>query len=98
MPAKDGEQAEPGDLELDEDRVDAAVLAVLLLTAHQQGKGEPWRVWKGVDWEATDRLHEKGYIGDPVSKAKSVVLTEAGFARRRALLRQLCGPADGGDD
>ena len=95
LPPEAGGKAEPGDFDLDRDldpdRVDAAVLAVLLLTAHQQAKGDAWRVWKGVDWEAADRLHEKGYITDPKSKAKSVMLTEAGFAEGRALLRQLCG-------
>jgi predicted transcriptional regulator len=29
-------------------------------------------------WEVLDRLYEKGYIGDPKGKAKSVILTEAG--------------------
>ena len=32
--------------------------------------------WKSLPWEVTDRLHKKGLIGDPKSKAKSVVLTE----------------------
>ena len=91
LPPKDGGKAAPGDLDLDPDRVDAAVLAVLLLTAHQQSKGDAWRSWKNLSWEATDRLYEKGYIGNPASKAKSVMLTEAGFAEGRALLRQLCG-------
>ncbi|MDZ7714246.1 MAG: DUF6429 family protein [Rhodovibrio sp.] len=52
---------------------------------------DAWRSWKGVDWNATDRLYEKGYISDPKSKAKSVMLTHAGFERGRALLRELCG-------
>jgi hypothetical protein len=98
LPAKEGGHAEPGPLDLDEDRVDAVALAVLLLTAHQQGKGEPWRVWKGIDWDAADRLHEKGYIADPKSKAKSVVVTEAGYERGRELLRRLCGRGGGGHD
>jgi predicted transcriptional regulator len=29
-------------------------------------------------WEVLDRLYEKGYIGDPKGKSKSVVFTEAG--------------------
>jgi hypothetical protein len=71
------------------------VLAVLLLTAHRQGKGDAWRVWKGVDWEAADRLHEKGCIAAPTSKAKSVMLTEAGYERGRALLARPCGREPG---
>ena len=31
-----------------------------------------------MDWDAMDRLHDKGYIGNPKSKAKSVTLTEEG--------------------
>jgi len=34
------------------------------------------RAWKGFDWDAMERLHHKGYITDPVDKARSVVLTE----------------------
>jgi hypothetical protein len=97
LPPEAGGQAAPGALDLDDDRVDAIALAALLLTAHQQAKGDAWRSWKNLSWEATDRLYEKGYIGDPASKAKSVMLTEAGYDRGRALLRQLCG-RDGGDD
>jgi hypothetical protein len=97
LPPEAGGQAAPGDLDLDDDRVDAVALAALLLTAHRQSKTDAWRSWKNLSWAATDRLYEKGYIGDPASKAKSVILTEAGYERGRALLRQLCG-RDGGDD
>ena len=34
--------------------------------------------WKSHDWDALHRLHEKGYIENPVSKNKSVGLTEEG--------------------
>ena len=50
-----------------------AALAILSLTLHDGG-----RVWKGLDWNLMDRLYEKGWIVDSRSKAKSVVLTEAG--------------------
>ena len=90
-PEAGGAAREDGPLDLDPDRIDAAVLAVLLLTAHRRGKTDEWRAWKGVSWEATDRLYEKGYIADPQSKAKSLCLTHAGFERGRALLAQLCG-------
>ena len=96
LPPKAGGAARvDGPLDLDPDRVDAAVLAVLLLTAHQGDKLDAWRSWKNVSWEATDRLYQKGYISDPKSKSKSVMLTHAGFERGRALLRALCG-RDGG--
>jgi hypothetical protein len=57
----------------DQDKVDEMVLALLWLTNTGDG-----RAWKGHDWDAMDRLHAKGYILDPKSKAKSVVLTEDG--------------------
>ncbi|MBW1704575.1 MAG: hypothetical protein JRJ86_05365 [Deltaproteobacteria bacterium] len=61
-------------MEYDKDRVDEMVLALLYLTTHDQGT----RAWKGMDWAAMDRLHDKGYIGNPKTKAKSVTLTEKG--------------------
>ena len=49
--------------------------------------------WKGHDWDALNRLHEKGYIEDPVSKNKSVGLTGAGRARSEELFYKLFGKA-----
>jgi hypothetical protein len=70
--------------ELDEDAIDNAVLALMYLTLHDGG-----RAWKSFDWDALNRLHEKGMIGNPVSKAKSVVLTEEDEARSKDLFEQL---------
>jgi Domain of unknown function (DUF6429) len=71
-------------MELDTNKIDDAVLALLFLGLHESD-----RVWKGFDWESMNRLHEQGYISDPRSKTKSVVLTEEGLARSRQLLEQL---------
>jgi Domain of unknown function (DUF6429) len=49
------------------------------------------RAWKGHDWETLDRLHTQGYISEPRSKAKSVVLSEAGERRARELFAQYFG-------
>jgi mRNA-degrading endonuclease toxin of MazEF toxin-antitoxin module len=65
-----------GDLRTEE--VDEAVLALLYLNAFED-HGQ-LRSWKTFDWDAMDRLHERGLIGDPKSKAKSVPLTADGFA------------------
>jgi hypothetical protein len=73
-------------MDYDPDRVDEAVLALLYLTLHQDG-----RAWKSFDWDALNRLHEKGLIGNPVSKAKSVVVTEEGEAEARRLFQKLFG-------
>lgn len=70
----------------DTERIDEAVLALLYLTLH-----DDFRAWKGHDWDALDRLHRKGMIGDPVGKAKSVMLTEAGLAESARLFAKLFG-------
>jgi hypothetical protein len=36
-----------------------------------------------------NRLHEKGFIFDPVSKAKSVALTEEGLVESKRLFQEL---------
>ncbi|MFZ1032226.1 MAG: DUF6429 family protein, partial [Candidatus Acidiferrales bacterium] len=46
------------------------------------------RAWKGQDWEVMDRLHKKGYISDPKSKAKSVIMTEDGARRAKKLFQK----------
>ena len=60
-------------MEIDTDKIDEAVLALLYLTLH-----DGVRAWKGHDWDALDRFHRKGLIYDPVGKTKSVVFTDAG--------------------
>jgi hypothetical protein len=55
---------------------------------------EEWRAWKGFDWDAMSRLHEKGFISDPVGKAKSIVFTETGRAEARRLLIELFGVSE----
>jgi len=74
------------EMEYDKDKVDEMVLALLYLTTYEERFGA--RAWKGQDWDAMDRLFEKGYILDPRSKAKSVVLTEDGVKRSRELFQQ----------
>jgi uncharacterized protein DUF6429 len=75
-------------MDLDHSKIDDAVLALLSLGLH-----DGVRAWKGFDWNAMDRLHERGYISDPRSKAKSVVFTEEGLERSRQLLESLFGLA-----
>lgn len=50
------------------------------------------RAWKGMSWEATDRLHEKGLIEDPKSKAKSMLLTPEGRKAAEEALWRLFAP------
>jgi hypothetical protein len=69
---------------VDKDRIDDAVLALLHLGLHDK-----CRAWKGFDWTVMNRLHEKGFINDPVGKAKSVVFTDEGLRRSEELFREL---------
>ncbi|MES2159726.1 MAG: DUF6429 family protein [Pseudomonadota bacterium] len=73
-------------MNLDPQKIDDAILALLQLGLHE---GD--RVWKTFDWDAMNRLHAKGLISEPVGKAKSVVLTEHGMAESSRLLEQLFG-------
>ena len=53
------------------------------------GLHDRYRAWKGFDWGAMDRLHEKGFISNPAGKAKSVVFTEEGLREAERLFREL---------
>lgn len=70
-------------MELDTEKIDETVLGLLYLTLHDQS-----RAWKSMDWDALARLHEKGFIGDPANKAKSVVLTDAGLREAARLFKK----------
>ena len=71
-------------MEIDRDKIDEAILALLWLTLHDER-----RAWKGFDWDALERLHARGPIADPVNKAKSVVLTDEGLRQSEELFRAL---------
>jgi hypothetical protein len=73
-------------MDLDTDKIDNAVLALLVLGLHDGA-----RAWKGFDWEAMNRLHERGYITDPRTRAQSVVFTDEGLSRAERLLAELFG-------
>jgi len=67
-------------MQLNTEKIDEATLALLYLGLHQQN-----RAWKGFDWEAMERLHQKGLISDPVGTARSVVFTEEGLKESQRL-------------
>lgn len=77
----------------DTDKIDEAVLALLYLGLHDV---DPFsgRCWKSFDWDAMNRLHEKGLISDPKSKAKSVLLDSAGLAAAEKAFEKLFGKTD----
>lgn len=69
---------------VDWERVDEVAIAIMLLGLH-----EGWRTWKGFDWDVLGRLHDKGFITDPKSKAKSVIFTEKGLEKSQRLFEKL---------
>lgn len=70
-------------MEINEEKIDEAVLALLHLTLHDGG-----RAWKSFDWGAMNRLHEKGLIENPVGKAKSIQFTEDGLKESEHLFQK----------
>ncbi|MBD3242904.1 MAG: hypothetical protein GF331_20090 [Chitinivibrionales bacterium] len=79
-------------MDYDVDRVDEVVLALLNLTSFKFGPG--WSAWKGHDWDVLDRLHSRGFISNPRSRAKSVRLTEDGRRRSQELFQELFALGD----
>ena len=69
---------------LNTDKIDDTALALLYLTLHDGS-----RAWKGFDWDVLGRLHDKGMIDDPTGKPKSVVFTQQGLARAKALFEEM---------
>ncbi|ABO57962.1 hypothetical protein WK23_08475 [Burkholderia vietnamiensis] len=70
-------------MNIDTAAIDDAVLALLYLTLHDHN-----RAWKSFNWDALNRLYECGLIGDPVNKAKSVILTDDGLRESERLFKQ----------
>jgi hypothetical protein len=77
-------------MESDIDKIDEVTLALLSLGIHQEDAYGA-RAWKGFDWDTLNRLHQKGYIGDPVNKSKSVVMTPEGVEKSRELFEKYFG-------
>ncbi|ABE40658.1 hypothetical protein HUU61_08565 [Rhodopseudomonas palustris] len=76
-------------MEFDADKIDDATLALLYLTLHDGS-----RAWKGHDWDALDRLHDKRLIGNPRGNLKSLVFTDEGLRRARELFETMFGKKD----
>lgn len=70
-------------MKFNNEKIDRAVLALLYLGRHDES-----RAWKGFDWDAMNRLHQKGYIFDPIGRSKSVVFTEAGLHEAERLFKE----------
>ena len=73
-------------MKYDKNKIDEMALALMHLTTFKDEFGV--RAWKSIDWEALDRLHEKGFISNPKSKSKSVCLTEKGAKLSEKLFKK----------
>lgn len=74
-------------MEYDKDKVDELTLALLYLVIHDEDEHGA-RAWKGFDWDTMNRLYEKGFIGNPISKAKSVTVTPEGCKKAKELFEK----------
>jgi hypothetical protein len=79
-------------MEYDKDKVDDLVLALMYLGMFSERSVQ--RAWKSFDWDALDRLHEKGYISNPKSAAKSVVMSDTGAKLAENLFKKHFGIVD----
>jgi len=74
-------------MELDEGKIDRAVIALLYLGLNR----DLGRAWKSFDWAAMNRLFEAELISDPKSKNKTIFFTEKGEAEAKQHLKDLFG-------
>ena len=81
--------------EFDINKAAEMTLALMALGIHDgpklPGGARIARTWKGFDWDVLSHLRKKGYIGNPMGKAKSVELTPEGLALCRKLFEQHFG-------
>ncbi len=75
-------------MNFDKEKVDEYTLALLYLVTHERKNGFGARAWKGFDWDTMNRLHEKSYITNPATKAKSVGMTEEGYRESEKLFEK----------
>lgn len=70
-------------MNLNTDAIDEVALALLYLTLHDHN-----RAWKSFDWDVLNRLYERGLIGDPANKTKSVIFTQEGSQESERLFKE----------
>jgi hypothetical protein len=78
-------------MQIDEDKIDDVILALLHLTSFKESGNI--RSWKSYDWSALDRLNAKGFISNPKTQSKSIVLTESGAQKSKELFEKLFNKA-----
>ena len=81
-------------MKYDQDKVDEMTLALLYLVTSGREEGLGARAWKGFDSNTLNRLHEKGWIDDPKTKAMSLHLTEEGYRKSEQLFQEHFGQSE----
>lgn len=77
-------------MDYDIDKASELALALLYLTLHDKSPfDESCRAWKGLDFEVMNHLYKLGFIGDPVNKNKSVVVTPEGVRKAEKIFNKL---------
>lgn len=74
-------------MDVDAVKLEQTVLALLHLNTFDEKLGK--RAWKALPWSVMDQLHDKGYISDPATKAKSVRLSDEGARLSEELFGKL---------
>ncbi len=74
-------------MQINKDAIDEMTLALMYLVMWKE-RQMGTRAWKGFDWDTMNRLYEKGYIGNPKGKAKSVYVTEEGSKQAQELFEK----------
>jgi hypothetical protein len=74
-------------MDVDGEKLQQAVLALLHMNTLEQKSVK--RAWKALPWSVMDQLHDKGYISDPATKAKSVLLSDEGTRLSEELFEKL---------
>jgi hypothetical protein len=73
-------------MDADQEKLEQTVLALFQMNLSDNSGT---RAWKSLPWSVMDSLHEKGYISDPATKAKSIVLSEEGARLSEQLFEKL---------
>ena len=74
---------------MDREKLAETALALLSLSSWDEEFGS--RAWKSLDWDLLDILHQKGWIGNPVGKQKSVDITAKGAELAETFLEKHYG-------
>jgi hypothetical protein len=68
---------------MNKDKIDEAVLALLYLGHWLERHSGVARSWKSFDWDTMERLHDRGLISNPATKAKSVTISGEGLRKAK---------------